>query len=349
MGDGDKFCDHCGGLAANMISGKKPPSLGKIILFLIIGFVAIILFLAWLGGDYQAEEAIVDDRSEVCDLLCRLNPYIEPIGYFDESYLLDNDTTTEELLANVKYYDIEETESFFDESKNQFPNQKNIFSSVVKIVCEDSRDKSVVHFGSGVNNDASGFVLTNKHVVSDSDIDDCIVGFPDPETGLIIEAYWSTVILDEEDETGYDLAYLSIENPVIGESNGVYGSYDRVLNSSFPFFEQSSERCLETLPQLGDRLFIVGYPFLSGGALTITDGLVSSLYSRDYFIITSAKINSGNSGGLAVDGLGCYVGVPTASYQEEGEEYLGEIIDAQFVYEFMKAIQDDLEDYIEGI
>ena len=95
---------------------------------------------------------------------------------------------------------------------------------------------------------------------------------------------------------------------------------------------------------------VLGYPPLSGGALTVTDGLISSLYSQRGYLVTSAKIMSGNSGGLAIDENGCYVGVPTAVYldEETDGEALGEIIDREFTIEFDNAIEDDLEKYYEA-
>lgn len=59
---------------------------------------------------------------------------------------------------------------------------------------------------------------------------------------------------------------------------------------------------------------------------------------------------SGNSGGLAVDSNGCYVGVPTAVYYDDedvNQELFGEIIDAEFVFDFDLAVEDDLQEYYE--
>jgi tetratricopeptide (TPR) repeat protein len=272
------------------------------------------------------------------------NPWIEPVGYFSNPDVYDSDTITDDKwFSYVKYYENDEIYNDFKSITTQLPNQRGVLRSVVKIVCED---QDYFYTGSGVNFDKSGYILTNLHVVDDADR--CMIGFPDPDSGLIKEIYWATIIIDAEDATGHDLAYLSIEDPVFDDEYNIYGYYNNIFESSFPCFEVKEE-CYDTPTQLGDSLFVIGYPDLSGVALTITDGLVSSLYSPSGYIITSAKINSGNSGGLAIDKNGCYIGVPTAVYYEDGEELFGEIIDAEFVDEFNDAISDDLDVYNESL
>jgi S1-C subfamily serine protease len=51
-------------------------------------------------------------------------------------------------------------------------------------------------------------------------------------------------------------------------------------------------------------------------------------------IVISAKIDLGNSGGLAVDDKGCFLGVPTLVTYGDSESY-GIIIPAADVYEFI--------------
>ena len=54
------------------------------------------------------------------------------------------------------------------------------------------------------------------------------------------------------------------------------------------------------------------------------DGVVSS-FAGNGLILTSAKIDHGNSGGLAVDRNGCFMGIPSAANKGEFES-LGIII-----------------------
>jgi len=74
----------------------------------------------------------------------------------------------------------------------------------------------------------------------------------------------------------------------------------------------------------------LGYPGIGGNNdITATEGIISS-YDGDYYI-TSAKIEHGNSGGIAIlikDN--CFLGIP--SYAEAGEiESMGRILDGSKV------------------
>ncbi|MFO7630973.1 MAG: trypsin-like peptidase domain-containing protein, partial [Caldilinea sp.] len=73
----------------------------------------------------------------------------------------------------------------------------------------------------------------------------------------------------------------------------------------------------ELLP--GDRLAVIGYPGLGGATVTYTEGVVSGFLDEDSdgefeWIKTDTQVNPGNSGGLAIDGAGNFIGVPTAGY-----------------------------------
>ncbi len=95
------------------------------------------------------------------------------------------------------------------------------------------------------------------------------------------------------------------------------------------------------------QLFIIkvrvfGYPEISGGGyyLTITEGIVSSL-PNDGTIVKSAKIAHGNSGGLAVDGHGCMIGVPSM-FNGDNAESLGVLISNEIIGEFLTEVNDVL-------
>lgn len=79
-------------------------------------------------------------------------------------------------------------------------------------------------------------------------------------------------------------------------------------------------------PSIGDSVVILGYPSIgSSQGITATEGIISG-YEGDYFI-TSAKIEHGNSGGVAIlPKYNCYVGIPTAAVAGEIES-LGLILD----------------------
>lgn len=88
------------------------------------------------------------------------------------------------------------------------------------------------------------------------------------------------------------------------------------------------ERCNTTYP-IGTPVRVLGYPGIGAMFLpTMTEGIIASLEKEGdvYYYLTSAKIESGNSGGLALtQDLSCVVGIPT--YVEVGEvESLGRIL-----------------------
>lgn len=68
---------------------------------------------------------------------------------------------------------------------------------------------------------------------------------------------------------------------------------------------------------IGDQLFVIGYPGLGGATVTMTSGLVSGFLDDNKdnvfeWIKTDAEVNHGNSGGLAVNADGDFIGVPSA-------------------------------------
>jgi len=138
--------------------------------------------------------------------------------------------------------------------------------------------------GSGIVVDASGFILTNNHVVEQATkIQVQLDGDPTEYTARLVGA-------DEET----DLAVIKIEAPrklasvKLGNSDGV---------------------------QVGDWVLAIGSPF--GLQATVTAGIVSAKdrgvgRQFQHFLQTDAAINPGNSGGPLVDMAGQVIGINTA-------------------------------------
>jgi len=346
----NKFCIYCGkpiilaeSIAEENISKEQEKSKksfswfkSAITIFTVIVFFCAIFFISDNNSEIDRNEYIDDAW-----LFYEMDPYLQPVGYFSEPSLFDSDIISdEEWFSYFKYTEPEEL-NLVELSNPGFFNQLDVCSAVVKIVCEDENDIPFSS-GSGISMDSSGFVITNAHVVGAIEGMEgvkCLIGFPNPETGLIREVYWAIPVINNKSQVEHDLVLLEIVDILIDEEYNAYGFYEKYLNFKFPYYKETEE-CLNTAPSLGQQIFILGYPILSGGALTITDGLISSLYSFGGYLITSAKIGSGNSGGLAIDNNGCFVGIPTAVYEEEENESYGEIIDADFVYDFYNEMLD---------
>jgi hypothetical protein len=191
--------------------------------------------------------------------------------------------------------------------------------SVVDIWCDNDQG------GSGTIFTTDGVVLTNNHVISGST--SCKITIPNPLTGGIEEIYEATPIIVPKLSEKYDVATLKI-NAVYTDSDGkTWGTYPTTF---LPFILPKT--CNVSDPsKLGDSVRVYGYPVTSGGYnLTITDGIISS-FSDEGDILTSAQIDSGNSGGLAIDQNGCWLGMPSAvvsgNYQNLGVIIPGNIIE----------------------
>ena len=144
--------------------------------------------------------------------------------------------------------------------------------------------------GSGVIISAQGYILTNQHVISESE--QIRVALRD---GRMSKA----TVVGTDPET--DLAVLKINleelpSVTIGQSDEL---------------------------QVGDVVLAIGNPF--GVGQTVTMGIVSAtgrnnldIATFEDFIQTDAAINPGNSGGALVNAYGHLVGINTAIYSRTG-------------------------------
>jgi serine protease DegQ len=144
--------------------------------------------------------------------------------------------------------------------------------------------------GSGVIVSASGYVLTNHHVVEAAD---------EIEVALADGKKLLAKVVGNDPET--DLAVL------------------RVNAENLPSITFGSSDALK----VGDVVLAIGNPF--GVGQTVTGGIVSALgrtglgiNTFENFIQTDAAINPGNSGGALVDAGGNLVGINTAIFSRSG-------------------------------
>jgi hypothetical protein len=149
-------------------------------------------------------------------------------------------------------------------------------------------------------------IMTNEHVISFDPYlaDYCAVRLPGDTVVYVDEP---EMFADPDD--AIDLAFLKIKNPTY----------------TMQQLPGSGALC-SSRASIGQRLVILGYP--ATGSLediTATEGIVSG-YDGVYYT-TSAKIESGNSGGLAISlENNCYLGIPTATVAGNYES-LGRILD----------------------
>ncbi|MCX6044484.1 MAG: trypsin-like peptidase domain-containing protein, partial [Chloroflexi bacterium] len=184
-------------------------------------------------------------------------------------------------------------------------------ATVLILVPDNSGD--LVAGGSGTILDADkGYILTNFHVVGDTDkgtlTNDqglAVLGvMPANMRGAPVLKYRAKVV---NGDPKLDLAVLQIVALVdsprapLPENLGLTaierGDSDQLL--------------------IGDPLYVIGYPGLGGATVTMTSGLVSGFLDEKEngagaWIKTDAEVNHGNSGGLAVNADGQFIGVPSA-------------------------------------
>lgn len=152
---------------------------------------------------------------------------------------------------------------------------------------KDFRQNSL---GTGFIIDKKGLILTNNHVVEDTD---------EIKIKLADEREFSAEIIGRDSKT--DLALLRIETDAPLKSIPL-GDSDKL--------------------EVGDWVIAIGNPFGLGN--TVTAGIVSSKLrhigagSYDNFIQTDASINPGNSGGPLLNTSGEVIGINTAIFSQGG-------------------------------
>jgi len=222
-----------------------------------------------------------------------------------------------------------------------------VAGSVVNVLCDSEyREASG---GSGTIITPEGVILTNSHVIPQNEEyiltrdEGCLVILPNQQTGEPDEIYWARPIVIPGLSDEYDLAYLEIYEAFIDEEGEAHGIYPKTFLSIFNEQYKHDDICQFRKNNLGDPIRILGYPQTSGGFyLTITEGVISS-FSDEGVILTSAKIDEGNSGGLAVDEKGCMVGVPVA-ISEGTYQNLGVIISTDLILEFSDKLSTALNE-----
>lgn len=175
----------------------------------------------------------------------------------------------------------------------------------------------VIQYGSGTivqwtNNNSA--IFTNKHVLLETRTngeeygpDYCKVYFLDTPTVYTFnnDSFETSSIRTLSE---HDMGWIAIKNP------DIYIKENTISLDQF---------CTKN-PDIGASILVLGYPSIGASqSITATDGIIAG-YDGDYYV-TSAKVNRGNSGGIAIDvEKNCYLGIPT--YSETDIESLARIL-----------------------
>ncbi len=181
-----------------------------------------------------------------------------------------------------------------------------ISNSVVLIVNLDSSGSPTVS-GSGTIVAPSGLIYTNRHVV-EGGADFAILTLDQLGEPAKL-AYFASATMIHPD---VDFAELQIDRDANGNavnSDGLNLPYIALTN---------------TQPDIGDRIFVFGYPDLGDAHLVMTSGSITTIQNDTlngeripFWYQTDAQISPGNSGGLVVNLSGRMIGIPTQVVSEE--------------------------------
>jgi len=151
-------------------------------------------------------------------------------------------------------------------------------------------EHEVYSLGSGFIIDASGFVVTNNHVIDDAE---------DIEVTLTDNTKYKAKLIGRDKKT--DLALLKIEP-----------------KKDLPFVPLGDSDAM----RVGDWVIAIGNPYGLGGS--VTQGIISARQRSinagpfDDFLQTDASINRGNSGGPLFNEQGQVIGINTAIFSPSG-------------------------------
>lgn len=328
----DKFCDNCGTAVAGYVNvvkkiNKNAPISNKQLSKDKIVNNAINEPLNQIQE--TTNESISKNKKPILIISIAILFLVIGLGIYTNSHnkqkalqdaLITQQQKTNQLSNQLLNVQNQKLQSQQDEASRQQKDSQ----SVVNIVCDDGSG------GSGTILSDDGIVLTNNHVIANAK--NCMVTLPDPATGEPVSIYESKPFIVPDLSDKYDIAMLEIDGSYTDSDGKTWGDYP----TTFPALNPPD--CSNETSQLGDSIKIYGYPVTSGGYnLTITEGIISS-FSDDGNILTSAKIDSGNSGGLAVDQKGCFVGIPSAVIKGKYQN-LGVIIPGSVIKQFMEDVK----------
>lgn len=187
-----------------------------------------------------------------------------------------------------------------------------IASTVVFVECQISFSPSVRIIGSG-SIWSKTRVITNAHILQDFIGSDtgaspsplCSVSFPRPGDLTATLLYDADFITRKISQNGVDVGILEVKNPFKPED---------AVNPIPTLYDLGIGGCSASEVSVGDKITVFGYPAYGGSSLTITDGIISGFedFSGGLIYKTSAKIDKGNSGGIAIlNKKQCLIGMPT--------------------------------------
>ncbi|MBK9780355.1 MAG: trypsin-like peptidase domain-containing protein [Anaerolineales bacterium] len=187
----------------------------------------------------------------------------------------------------------------------------NLIAATVQIfgLFDENGELVPGYVGSGTILTPTGLILTNAHVASPAS-----QGEPESEP----DALGVAMIVSEDKPAvpSYTAKVLAVDGfldlAVIQITANINGTAIDPNSLNLPYVQLGNSDSVH----VGDNINIFGFPAIGGNTITFTKGTVSGFSAEDQlgdraWIKTDATISGGNSGGLAADGNGHIIGVPT--------------------------------------
>ena len=190
--------------------------------------------------------------------------------------------------------------------------------ATVQVIVPIAAEEDTYSTGSGTILTESGLILTNYHVMGEIDQEKLYNGNgfaaiginPTNLKGRPVLKYAAHLLAASPE---LDLALLRI--------TGLLEDEDAALpeNLGLTVIEIGDSEAL----QIGDEINAFGFPSIGGDTVTFTSGIVSGFEDWEddgyaEWLKVDLNINHGNSGGLATNSAGEFVGVPTQGRQDIG-------------------------------
>ncbi len=201
--------------------------------------------------------------------------------------------TVEDLLPTVvnisTSQDLYNARNSFDEDKLQIIEDLKKNNEIQSNRDSESRRK-ITSIGSGFIISSDGYIVTNGHVIEDSN---------DINVNLYDGSKYKAKLIGVDKKT--DLALLKINS-----------------NKEFKFAKFGDSN----IARIGDWAIVIGNPYGLGGSVSI--GIISARGrdikngQSDEYIQTDAAINKGNSGGPLFNSSGEVIGISSAIYSPSG-------------------------------
>jgi len=293
-------------------------------LIIVSSIVAAVVFLTVLAGiiffsDFAGEKARKEEIT---------------VDIPDKSYD-ETEKRIKELEKKIK--DLEDNQD--GSSVDDFiipPLSQEQISAVVELWCPDDNydENGFLSMGSGTIVSPEGIIFTNRHVISNYDWSviesspTCYVGITEDISQPSQFKYVADVLAyspQTDDYFDFDVAVLYIYDVCYDCPDAPVS-----LPESFPYLDLGYSSDLSP----GDYIAIAGYPEIGAGTWNFTDGIVSGRVG-DFVLKTDAKIDSGNSGGAALNSKNQLIGIPTWTISGQAES-IGYVIEIDEVYDWFQ-------------